>query len=116
MEHSEFVDKYNSGLLAVHVDRSAAGFLYKKPGLIPKRHRIKQAIIRSVLYGGVGVGLVLFIFVPWYVALLVLFLAFSISAYATRTAAKAVLLTALADPDFYEMVRQRGILRPDENT
>jgi len=39
MNHSDFVEKYNSNLIAVNVDRNKAGFIYEQPGLIPQQFR-----------------------------------------------------------------------------
>ena len=116
MEHSEFVSGYKSRAVKAHVDRNAAGFLYAKPGLIPQKYRTQQAIIRALFFGGVILGIALFFFVDWYVALAVLVFGLFMSTRATQFAAKGVLETALADPAFYQMVTEKGVLRVESNS
>ena len=110
MIHSDFVEKYNSNQIAVNVDRNKAGFMYEQPGLIPQQFRAKQAMIRTVAFGGILLGVVLFFFVPWWAALGVLFFGLYMFTQAQKNAAKGVLLASLQDLNVYQVAVENQVL------
>ena len=110
MNHTDFVEKYNSNQISVDVSRNKAGFMYEQPGLMPQQFRIKQAMIRTIAFVGVLLGVVLFFFVPWWAALGVLFAAFYMFPQAQKNAAKGVLLASLQDPSIYQVAVENQVL------
>jgi hypothetical protein len=116
MEHDEFVQKYRAGLLAVRVDREKAGFLYEKPGLMPESLRMRQANLRAIAFGGVGLGIALFFFVEWWIAALVLIMGLVMLPYCQRSGARGVLEASLSDPGVYQVASDNRVLQIDEPT
>jgi hypothetical protein len=110
MNHSDFVEKYHSNQIAVNVDRNKAGFMYEQPGLIPQQFRAKQAMIRTLAFGGFLLGVVLFFFIPWWAAFGVLFLGLYMFPLAQKNAAKGVLLAALQSPYVYQVAIENQVL------
>lgn len=110
MNHSNFVERYNSNQIVVDLDRNKAGFMYEQPGLIPKQYRAKQAMIRTLAFGGFLLGVVLFFFVPWWAALGVLFFGLYMFPQAQKSAAKGVLLASLQDPKVYQVAVENQVL------
>ncbi|RDI60145.1 hypothetical protein [Microvirga subterranea] len=111
MTYEEFVKNYQAGTIKVHVVRNASGFLYETPGLMPHHVRKRQALIRTATFGLMILGLILFFFVKWYIAAAVLFAGMFMATRATKAAGEGVLEAARADPRFYELVTEKGILR-----
>jgi hypothetical protein len=116
MEHDEFVQKYRNGLLVVRVDREKAGFLYGKPGLMPEKLRMRQANLRAIAFGGVGLGIALFFFVEWWIAALVLIAGLMMFPYCQRRGARGVLEASLSDAGVYQVASETGVLQIDEPT
>ena len=114
MNHSDFVKKYNSNQISVSVDKNKAGFMYEPPGLMPQQFRTKQAMIRTLAFGGLLLGVALFFFVPWWAALGVLFVAFYMFPQAQKNAAKGVLLSSLQDPNVYQVAVENQVLATRE--
>ena len=110
MNHSDFVEKYSSKQIAVDVDRNQAGFMHDQPGLMPQQFRTKQAMIRTLAFGGLALGVVLFFFVPWWAALGVLFIALKMFHQAQKSAAKGVLEASLQDPNVYRIAVENQVL------
>jgi hypothetical protein len=102
MEHSTFVQKYRDNKIEVSVDKNKAGFMYKNSDLLPQNLRKKQALIRTGGVGGVLLGIVLFFFSPWWLALIVLFLGLLMFPNAQKSAAKGVLDASLANQYVYQ--------------
>lgn len=111
VDHAEFVRGYAAGTVKARVDRSAAGFLYGQPGVMPDTFRKQQALLRAFAFGGIIAGIALFFFTDWLFALAVLLFGTYMTAQVPRAAAKGVLQAALRDAQFYEMARDKGILR-----
>lgn len=110
MEHADFVEKYNTSQIKVHVHRDKAGFLYGQPGLIPENLGATQAMIRTVAFGGLILGLALFFFVPWWVAVIVVVFALYIFPIAQKNAMKGVLEAALRDQYVYQVALERQVI------
>ena len=110
MNHSDFVEKYSSNKIAVDVDRNKAGFMYKQTGLMPQQFRAKQAMLRTLAFGGILLGMALFFFVPWWAALGVLFIALYMFPQAQKNAAKGVLQASLQDPNVYQVAVKNKVL------
>lgn len=111
MDHSTFVEKYRSNELSVNVDRNKAGFMYGNPQLLPKNLRTRQALLRTVAFVGMVLGIVLFFIVTWWLALAVLLFGFIIFPVAQKSAARGVLEASLQDPYVYETAIENEVLR-----
>jgi len=110
MNHSDFVEKYSSKQIAVDVDKNQAGFMYGQPGLMPQQFRTKQAMIRTLGFGGLALSIALFFFVPWWAALGVLFIALGMFVQAQKSAVKGVLEASLQDPIVYQVAVEKQVL------
>lgn len=110
MDHPIFVEKYRSNDLSVSVDRNKAGFLYGNTRLLPKKLRIRQALLRSIAFGGMVLGIILFFIVPWWLALGVLLFGFVMFPVAQKSAARGVLEASLQDPYVYETAIENEVL------
>ena len=111
MKHSEFVEAYNTGKIAVHVDKNRAGFIYEDPYLLPQSVRSRQAKFRSLFFGLVIIGLVLFFFVKWQIALLVLVVGLLFSRKAQSDTAKGVLESALKSESVLHAAIETNVVR-----
>lgn len=80
---------------------------------MPKQYYKPAVLIVVLVLGGLVGGIAVSLYVPWYVTLTMAAFGAYLCTYAMRMAAESVLKTALHDSDFYEMVRQKGILRLD---
>jgi len=114
MRHSEFVEKFNDGKISVNVDKNLAGFLYGRPGLLPRDIRLKQANLRTFAIGGTLAGLVLFFFIPWEIALIVLFIGLALFPICQKNAANGVLEAALDLSYVYNVAIEEGVLKITE--
>ena len=111
MDHSEFVEKYNSQVITVTVDENKAGFMFQKNGPMPQHLRLKQANKRTLFYGGIITGIALFFFVPWWVATAVLIFALYQGPKAQKHAAESVLEQALKEPNIYRTAIESQVIR-----
>ena len=110
MEHAIFVEKYRANEIVVSVDKYNAGFMYENPYLMPLKLRAQQASIRTVAFSGVILGVALFFFVLWWLALGVLFVGLFMFSQAQRSAAKGVLEASLQDPSVYQVAIDNQVL------
>ena len=108
MEHAIFVKKYRANQITVDVDKNKAGFLYDIPGLMPRSLRKKQAVIRSIAFGGVLIGTTFFFFAPWWVALGVLLIGLYMFPQAQNAAAAGAIEASLKDPEVYQVIFLKG--------
>ena len=110
MEHSAFVEKYHSNQISVSVDKNNAGFMYKTPGVMPQNLRAKQAMFRTVAYGGSLLGIALFFFTSWWVALGVLLAGLFMFPQAQKSAARGVLEASLEHPSVYKVAVDNEVI------
>lgn len=110
MEHSDFVTKYRAGQVSVRIDKNKAGFMYEDAYLMPRNLRTKQALIRTVAFAGIPIGLVLYFFTPWWFATIVLVLSFFLFPVAQSQAASGVLKAALENPHIYQIALEEKVL------
>lgn len=110
MDHSTFVEKYQTKKIEVIVDRNKAGFMYSTPELLPPNLRKKQALIRTAAFIVILLGIILFFFVPWWQALIVLFVGLFLFPYAQNSAAKGVLEASLTNNDVYQIAMDNQVL------
>ena len=110
MTHAEFVNKYRNGEIKVHVDKDKAGFLYKSSYLIPQHLRTRQAIIRTFAFALFFIGIALFFFSPWWLALFVLFVGLPLFRVCQIDAAKGVLEASLTSPHVFEVALSKKVI------
>ena len=115
MEHANFVEAYNSGKLKVHVDKNAAGFMYKDPNLLPQDIRKRQATQRFIAFVGLLGGGISFIWLPWWGALLIVLFFLASFKHIKGAASEGVLEAALQDAKVYEMAISESVLRVEPN-
>jgi hypothetical protein len=114
MDHAEFVRKFRGNEIKANIDKSKAGFFYRRPGLMPQHLRKRQAMIRTFAFGGIFAGIALFFFTPWWLALLVLLGGLSQFPRAQKAAAAGVLEASLADPRVFEYALSGKVLEISE--
>lgn len=110
MDHSTFVEKYQTKKIKVAVDKNKAGFMYQYPELLPQTLRKKQALIRAVAFGLVLLSIILFFFITWWQALIVLIISLYMFPYAQNSAAKGVFGVALKDKYVYQIAMENQVL------
>ena len=110
MDHTTFVQKYNEGEIAVDVDRNKAGFMYEQQGLMPQDLRARQTLFRTAAFGGFILGIALFFFAEWWIALGVLMLALYMFPKSQSNAAEGVLQASLRSSAVYDIAVQNEVL------
>jgi uncharacterized protein YjeT (DUF2065 family) len=110
MNHSEFRQKLQNGQIEVLVDRNKAGFMYRDPNLLPHPIRVQQAKIRTLGFGLLAIGIVLFFFVPWWIPIIVLFVGMLQFPRVTRKAAEGVLEASKLYPHVFETAVSNGVI------
>ena len=110
MNHDEFKSLYQSGALAVDVDKNKAGFMYQSPYLMPRPLRRRQAAMRTFAFGGFFLSIILFFIVSWWIALLSMFLSLFMFPAAQKDAAKGFLEASLIDPNVYNAALSAEVL------
>lgn len=110
MDYSEFVSRYHANQISVSIDKNKAGYMYERPDLMPQRLRTQQVLIRTMAFGGVLLGIVLFFFAPWWAALAILIFGLFMFPQAQRAAAKGVLIAALENPYIYQLALENNVL------
>ena len=116
MKHADFVQNYYSGSLKVHVDRNKAGHMYDYKDLIPSKLRSRQAIIRAVAILGLIAGIVLFFFVKWWIATLILVFGLLGFPKAQQDAANGVLEASLQDKNTFTFAVNNNVLKFEDNS
>ena len=109
MEHVEFVQRLKDEKISVRVDKSKAGFMYETPDLMPRKYRLQQANLRAVAFGGIIVGIALFFFVDWWIAISVLLAGFLVFPQCQKRAAIGVLQASINDPFIYQTAYNHGL-------
>ena len=114
MEHSEFVRKLAEKEISVRVDKNKAGFMYGKPGLMPRKYRLQQTNLRAIAFGGIIVAIALFFFVDWWIPLIVLLGALYLVPKCQQAAAAGVLKASIEDPNIYQIAYDNGLFLIEE--
>jgi len=114
MNHTDFVSRYQNNQVTVDIDKNKAGFMYEQQGLMPQNLRAKQAMIRTLAFGGIIMAIALFFFAPWWFGLGVLLFALYMFPQAQKNAARGVLQASLENPGVYEIAVQNQVLKVRE--
>jgi len=111
MEYEEFVSKFRAGELNVHVDRNKAGYMYNYQDLISSNLRSKQFLIRAVGFIGLISGIILFFFVEWFIATLILIVGLLSFPSAQKDAANGVLKSSLDSKKVYNFALNNNVIK-----
>jgi len=114
MNHSEFVQKYKSNQIKIHIDHNESGFMYQDPILMPRNLRARQANIRACGFGGIILGLVSFFFLSWWMPLGILMASSFILRHAQKDSARGVLEASLQDPYIFDYACEKQVIRITE--
>ena len=109
MEHNEFLDRYNAGMLTVHIDKKVAG--HRLQSLLPSAIRLRQANRRAIGFLGLIVGIALVFFMQWWIAAMVLLGSCAFLAYIRKATTRGVLAAALKHPTVYNAAIEAGVLK-----
>lgn len=109
MCHKDFVEKYNSGEITVNVDNDKAGYMYAQSDM-SKELRKKQALLRTLTFGGIILGFALFFFVQWWIAFSVLIISFFQFPKLQTIAGEDVLQASLDNPNVYQVAINNQVL------
>ncbi len=110
MNHSDYVEKYNSKKIVVNVNKINAGLMYKQPGMMPQQFHIKRASIRVFAVCGFLIGFDLFFLTSWWIASVVLLIALYIFIQSHKQAIEGVLQASLLYPYIYRFAVKKKIL------
>lgn len=110
MNHSEFVEKYNSGSIIVSVDADKAGFMYNLAD-IPKELKTKQALLRVFSFGGIILGITLFFYTHWWIALPILLIVLSMFPKLKNIAVNDVLQSSINNSSVYQIAIENQVLK-----
>lgn len=111
IEHSDFVRKLKANEIVIYVDKNKAGYLYGAKGLLSDRLRTQQALARTLAFGGVFLGIVLFFLAPWWIATTILIFGLAMLPRAQSLAAKGVLKECITNPYLYSVAIAEGVLQ-----
>lgn len=110
MTHEQFVEKWSRGEIEVQVDRSLA-LQIANSNLVPKRYRYAHIFWSWVWMLSMPGAIAVAIWGTWWVGLLLLFVLSPLLFKATRKAAcQFVIDHAKESEDFYDFVREQGVL------
>ncbi len=88
--------------------------MYEESYLLPQNIRFRQANLRILFFGLVILGLVLFFFVKWQVALLVLVIGLLMSRKAQSDSVKGVLESVLRSESVWHAAVENNVVRIQE--
>ena len=109
MEFDDFVEKWRKNQISVQVDKNKAGFMYEKPGIMPSKYRKKQALFRTLAFGGCIAGVVLFFFIQWWISILILFFGLWMFPKCQSAAATGVLDASLNSREIFQIAKDNGL-------
>jgi|GEM_PF-1119731 len=110
MGHEEFVRKFRTGEIALHVDKSLA-MRAVTAGLLPKGYGAAQTFYSWLWILGLLAGIPLMIWYKWWVGLIALILGFALPSAIKKTATEGVRDKLLEDPEFYDFAKRMGLFR-----
>lgn len=105
--HHEFKESHQGGKLRINVQQVQASKLVRD-GLVGNNYRLAQLLYEWLWFGGL-IGGVILLFYKWWLALIVLFIAFKLPAAIRSTAAQGIRDKMLADEAFYNMALESGL-------
>jgi len=109
MNHDEFIEKFKNKQITIQVDRNKAGHFYGAPGLMPQELRKRQALLRTIMFGGILGGVISFFFVKWWIAAGLVFFGFIFAGICQKQAANGVLDASLQNPLVYQHAMENNV-------
>ncbi len=115
MDHAEFVEKWNAGKLALHVDKSLA-VRAADMGLLSRGYRAAQILYTWFWIIGILAAIPLIIWYIWWVGVVVLLVSLALPAAIKRTAAEGMRDKLIEDKAFYDFAEEHGLFRVTEKS
>ena len=115
MDHAKFVEKWKSGKLALHVDKSLA-LRAADAGLLPPGYRAAQTFYGWVWILGLLVAVPLIIWYIWWVGLIVLLVSLALPNAIKSTASQGIRDKIVEDEEFYIFARKLELFRITEKS
>lgn len=115
MDHAEFVEKWESGKLALHVDKSLA-FQAADAGLLPPGYRAAQTFYGWVWILGLLAAVALMIWYIWWVGLIVLLVSLALPNAIKTTASQGIRDKLVEDEEFYNFARELELFQITEKS
>jgi len=109
MIHDEFVNAYKSGQITVAVNRRFALRSMSSP-YVAKRYKTAHLFWTWIWFLSIPTGIVLIIFVKWWIGLIVLIIGFLLPRAIQESSTGFVLEQALEDKEFYQFAIDEGLL------
>lgn len=111
MNHSEFVDGWKSGKIAVDVDRSKA-LKIASSKVLPKRYQTAHMFWSWVWMLSIPAAFALMYFYTWWAGLLSLVVVTPTLSNSTKKSAMQFMIDhSVENPEFYELAVAEGVLR-----
>ncbi len=113
MDHGEFLEKWNAGKLALHVDKSLA-LRATDVGLLPPGYRAAQNLYGWIWILGLLAAIPLMIWYIWWVGLIVFLVSLALPDAIKTTASQGVRDKLIEDEAFYNFAKEHGLFRVTE--
>jgi hypothetical protein len=115
MTHSEFVEAYKVGQIAVRVNRNLAVKVMNSPYIhMPKRFKVAHDFWTWIFLLSIPVAIAVGILVTWWVGLIIFIICLPLSRTIQNSATKFVLEHALKNSEFFEKAIDMGLLIIEE--
>jgi hypothetical protein len=115
MTHSEFVEAYKAGQVAVRVNRNLAVKVMNSPSIhMPKRFKVAHDFWTWIFLLSIPVAIAVGILVTWWVGLIIFIICLPLSRAIQNSATKFVLEHALENSEFFEKAVDMGLLIIEE--
>ena len=115
MDHSEFVEKWNSRKILLHIDKSLA-FRAVEAGVLPGGYRAAQRFNSWLWILGLIASVPLMIWYIWWVGLIVLLISLALPGALKATAAQGVRDQLIENKQFYKFAQENNLFRITERT
>jgi hypothetical protein len=110
VEHSEFVQSWNSGKLEIDVDRSLA-LKIAGSNILPKRYQAAHIFWSWVWILSIPAAIAVMYFYTWWAGLLMLFILTPILSKSTKKSAMQFMIDhALENPEFYSLAIGQNVI------
>ena len=111
MEHSEFVQAWNSGKIEIDVDRSKA-LQIAGSNILPKRYQFANIFWAWVWIVSIPASFAVMYFYSWWMGFLMLFVLTPVLSKSTKKSAMQFIIDhAIENPDFYAFVVEREVIQ-----
>ena len=111
MNHKDFVEAWDAQTIDVKIHKSLAGHLFKNPYLLSQKYRKQQVLLRVFAFSVLLLGIVMFFFLDWYIALIIFLFGLFLFPVCQAHASKSVLNAALESPNLFAHCLESGIIK-----